>query len=189
MGGHEMGGRMSGSHGEMGRSGDYRQEGRARREDAIARRDTMAPEQAVFGLSTAARAKLLKDADLEARKAFGQYQASLAKAQGGSERQARRNAKMASDVEVSNFGSDTAARARELQSADLATRTAFGKLQSALARAQNLRRAAGAASVNAAFGTDTAARAKMQGNAALETRKTFGADQARRAKAKADADN
>lgn len=189
MGGNGMGGGMSGSHGDMGRSADYRDQAQARRQAAIERRDRMAPEQAMFGLSTSERAKLLKDADLEARKAFGEYQAGLAKLNGGSARQARRDAKVASPAEVANFGRDTAARARELQSADAATRAAFGKLQAALARAHALQRAAADIAVKSEFGRDTAARAQAQGSASLETRKGFGAAQAARAREKQAAGN
>ena len=189
MGGNGMGGTMSGSHGDMGRGADYRDQAQARREAAIERRDRMTPEQAIFGLSTSERAKLLKDADLEARKAFGEYQAGLAKLNGGNARQARRDAKAASPAEVANFGTDTAARARELQSADAATRTAFGKLQAVLARAQALQRAAADVALKSEFGRDTAARAQGQGSASLETKKAFGAAQAARARDKDAAGN
>lgn len=133
-GGQQMGSQMSGSRSGMERP--------TSREDARGRRDAMTPEQALFGLSTADRAKLLKDADLETRKAFGALQTSLARANGDSARTARRNAMAATYEEMASFGSQTAARAQELQSANNATRRAFGEFQAALARQQGLRRAA-----------------------------------------------
>lgn len=184
-----MGGGMSGSAGGMARGGGFQDQAMTRREAAIERRDRMPPEQAVFGLSTSERAKLLKDADLAARKAFGEYQAALAKLNGRSAREARRNAKAATPAEVENFGRDTATRARELQSADAATRAAFGKLQAALARAEALQRAAAGAAAKSEPGRDTAARAQALGSASVDTKKGFGAAQSARAREKQAADN
>lgn len=67
-----------------------RAEADTRRAEAAARRDAAAanaqtPEEAQFGLDTAARAQALKDADQETREAFGAKQAELAQGQGQSE--------------------------------------------------------------------------------------------------------
>ncbi len=197
MGGQRMGGSMAGSRGDSGsmgassrglgdameRSTVRREEARARREAATAQRDSVTPEKAVFGLSTAARAKLLKDANFETRKAFGAFQASLAKANGDSERAARINAESATHAQLASFGSDTAAHARTLQSADLATRKAFGRFQSASAREQDLRRVAGPEAVGRAFGAQTAANAQLQRDGTAESRTSFGENQSARAKA------
>lgn len=187
MGGSQMGGSPHGDFGSR-QSIDAQQRSTLRRDNAHSGHEAATPEQALFGLSTADRAKLLKDADLETRKAFGAYQATLAKAQGDGGTTTL-TADSVTHAQLSTFALDTQTRAQELRSADRATRKAFGKFQSAMARQQALERAAGAASVNAAFGLDTASRAKLQRDADVDTRKTFGADESTRAKAKSDDDN
>lgn len=191
-----MGGSMGGSHmgspmGNMGSSmglGTHADIGRSHAIDARARADlrrhnAQTPEQAIFGLSTAERAKLLKDADLETRKAFGAYQSALARAQARhdagttAEATAQLDAGTASFSQLNAFAADTQARASEQKNADRATRRAFGKLQSALAQEQGLQQAAGPLALNAAFGTQTAARARTQGDADHTTRTSFGAEQ------------
>jgi hypothetical protein len=173
-GGVDVGGSVHGSDRGLGRQG------------VLDRATT--PEQAVFGLSTAERASLLRDADLATRKAFGKYQSALAKARAKRDHaehgtDAMLSAEAASRQQIASFGADTAARARELQDADRATRRAFGKFQSTLAREQQLTVAAGAEAEASAFGQDTAARAQMLGQADVSTRRQFGADQSTRARA------
>ncbi len=174
-------GNMGGTRGNSSMGDMHSMDGRSKAE--MHRENARTPEQALFGLSTAERAKLLKDADLDARKAFGAYQSALAKAkheQGAGE--ASLDAMRASRSEMASFGADTQARAVELKDADRSTRKAFGKLQAALARAQGLERAAGQASVQAAFGQETASAAKLQGQADADARATFGPAQAAKAK-------
>lgn len=196
MGGSHMGSPMGnmgasmGTHGDMGRS--HSLDARAR--STLRRDNARTPEQAMFGLSTAARAKLLKDADLETRKAFGSYQSALAKAQSRHDANSSTDATTGLDAgtvtiaQLNAFAADTRARAQEQQNADRATRRAFGSFQSALAREQGLQQAAGPVAVNAAFGVQTAARAKLQGDADVQTRQRFGADQSTAAKAKSHSD-
>lgn len=197
LGGSHMGSPMGasigvGTHGSIGNTHmDVQGHSTLRGANASTRADAQTPEQAVFGLSTAERAKLLKDADLETRKAFGAYQASLAKAKakakGGEDVDAMTvEADSLTQAQLDAFGTDTQARAMELKGADRATRKAFGTFQSALARERALARAAGAASVNAAFGADTASRARLQGDSDTDTRTRFGADESTGAKAKSD---
>lgn len=183
-GGSHMGSPMGNMGGTRGNSsmGDMRSVD-ARSRNEIRRDNARNPEQAMFGLSTAERAKMLKDADLDARKAFGAYQAALAKAKGEQgEGEDALEAMSASRSELAAFGADTKARAAELKDADRRTRRAFGKLQSALARAQGMERAAGAASVHAAFGQETASAAQLQGQADADARAGFGPAQAAKAK-------
>lgn len=190
MGGSHMGSPMGNMGASMGASMGRSHSLDARARSTLRRDNARTPEQAMFGLSTAERAKLLKDADLETRKAFGSYQSALAKAQSRHDANSTTDATTGLDAgtvtiaQLSAFAADTRARAQEQKNADRATRRAFGSLQSALAREQGLQQAAGPVAVNAAFGVQTAARAKLQGNADVETRKRFGADESAAAKAK-----
>lgn len=178
--GHGMGGSMGiDMRNSMGSLHAQERSDRA----ALRRENAQTPEQAMFGLFTADRAKLLKNADVDTRKAFGAYQASLAKAKNDDSTTAIANAETTSRADIQAFGADTAARASELKDADRRTRKAFGKFQSALARQQLLERVAGTTSVQAAFGIDTAASAKLQADADPAARTQFGANQAVRAKA------
>lgn len=183
MGGPSMGGSINARGNadmNIGRDASLRSQQRL---DAQARRQS--PEQAMLGLSTAERARLLKDADLETRQAFGAYQAALAKAnRDGDTDTVEPSAAAVSLAELDAFAADTQARAREQKGATREARKAFGAFQSALAREQALLRAADPASANAAFGMETASHAALQRDADAETRQAFGSEQSARAKAK-----
>jgi len=186
MGNPHMGGGMGGDFGSRQddtRRFEAQQRATMRRDEARARRDANAPEQALFGLSTAARAQLLKDADLETRKAFGTYQAALAKAKAKrSDGSTALASEAMTSADLQTFGADTQARARELKGSDRTTKQAFGTFQASLARQQALERAAGSTSTTAKFGTETSEGAKLQGKADADTRKSFGSKTATRAK-------
>lgn len=168
---------------DRGRANSFLEEAAQRRAAAkAAKARAVEAEQAQFGQDTAERAKALKDADLETRQAFGDYQAALA-----------RQKSLEADANSANagnnaFGQDTAARARALKEADLETRKAFGALQAAAAKAKALGSTveivttANASSDNASFGLDTSTRARMQQDATVDTRKTFGENQSTLAK-------
>lgn len=191
-GGMNAPGRSMGDSMSNERSGSLREAAMQRRADAQARRTAAADkglDKAQFGRSTAERAKALKDADLETRKAFGTYQAAAAKQKsleasvaGSTDNSARASTKAA-------FGKDTAARAKALREADLDTRKAFGALQAAAAKGKalgsglDLVTTTPASSEKAAFGTETSARAQLQKDATVGNRKTFGKTQSALAQA------
>lgn len=177
-----MGGGMGGDHLNGRANSDLHGAGSSDPRSALRGDNANTPQQAMFGRSTAERARMLKDADLATRQAFGQYQSSLAKSQGNSH--APVSDATQNQVQIYHFVADTSARAKELKGADIATRTSFGAIQASLAREQGLERAAGTVALNAAFGQQTASRAKLQRDADVATRKTFGTDQSTRAKAK-----
>lgn len=154
-------------------------------------RPAKTPEQAMFGLSTSERAQLLREADLKTRTAFGEYQSVLARAlRDGDPTDAAATAVLgvqaqtATRERIIGFGADTAERAQQLKDADRATRRAFGRFQSALARELDLAAAAGAEAEASAFGQDTATRARLLGEAGAATRQEFGRDQSMAAKAR-----
>lgn len=90
---------------------------------------------AAFGKDTAARARALRDADADTRKAFGALQAAAAKAKA-----------LGSDVELvttpansekAAFGRGTAARAKLQKDATVELRQVFGETQSASAKGKS----------------------------------------------------
>ena len=126
------------------------------------------PEEVMSALSTSERARKLREADLNTRKAFGAYQSEVA--------EARRDrdptdaaatavlgiqAQSATRAQIARFGEDTDERARELQKVGQATRRAFDKFQAAFWREQDLAEAAGAEARIAAYGVDTAPAAQV----------------------------
>lgn len=88
-----------------------------------------------FGKETAARARALRDADQETRRAFGALQAAAARAKAlGSTVDVVTTSR--TDAGKSAFGAETAARARLQKDATVELRQSFGKTQSAQAKAQ-----------------------------------------------------
>ena len=131
------------------------------------------PEEVMSGLSTAERARKLREADLTTRKAFGDYQEAVAEARrDGDPTDAAAadvlaiQAQSATRAQIARFGEDTDERARELQKVGHATRRAFDKFQAAYWREQDLGQAAGAEARIAAYGVDTATPAPVEGETA-----------------------
>jgi hypothetical protein len=119
-------------------------------------------DEVMSGLSTSDRARKLREADLQTRKAFGAYQSVVADARrdgdptdGAVADVLAVQATSATHAQIARFGEDTDQRARELQNVDQSTRRAFDKFQAAFWRQQDLAEAAGADARIAAFGVDT----------------------------------
>jgi hypothetical protein len=116
-------------------------------------------------LSTSERAQQLRKADLETRKAFGEYQAVVADAQrhGDATDAAAAavlgvQAQSATREQISSFGAESDERARQLAGVNRATRRAFDNFQKVLWRELDLVDAAGTEARVAAFGPDTTAQ-------------------------------
>lgn len=207
-----MGGSMSGSPGGMHDSGSrvhddglrgaaYREAAQERRDAARLRAAGDRPERSLFGASTAQRAHLQKDADVETRRTFGDVQSAQAKARGrahegetaaddngDADTQSSRHA----DKRRDDMRAEADARVHRTRTSDTANQGPFGRLRSMLAHQRALHRTAGDgqdASTSAAdhrsangtehsrFGQQTAARAHLQGEAGVDARNDFGAHQ------------
>ncbi len=125
------------------------------------------PEQVVAPLGTAARARLLVEADQATRKAFAEYQAALAKAKAkGDAPRVAANAVLAIPAASAPYatlkaiGDDMSTAAVALQEPDRKTRGAFGKFTAALDHETQLAAAAGTEANLAAFGVDISAPAQ-----------------------------
>jgi hypothetical protein len=123
-------------------------------------------DEVMSPLSTAERAQKLRKADLETRKAFGDYQAVVAEARrdGDATDAAAADllavqAQSATRAQIARFGEDTDERVRQLEGVERATRRAFDKFQATFWRQQDLVAAAGAEAEMAAFGQVTGAQA------------------------------
>lgn len=193
MGGMHAPGRSMGDSMSNERSGSMREAATQRRAEAQARRVAAADKasgKGQFGQSTAERAKLLKDADLETRQAFGAYQAAAARQKSLETSAADAAGTSAQASDKAAFGKETAARAKAMREADLETRRAFGALQAAAAKGKALGSGLvlvttpSSASDKAEFGTQTSARAQLQKDFTTEDRKTFGKTQSALARAK-----
>jgi hypothetical protein len=117
-------------------------------------------------LSTSDRAQQLRKADLETRKAFGEYQSVVADAQRHGDRTDAAAAavlavpaQVATREQIGHFGAESDERALELAGVNRATRRAFDDFQKTLWRELDLIDAAGAEAKVAAFGPDPVAQA------------------------------
>jgi hypothetical protein len=124
------------------------------------------PEEVMARLSTAERAKKLREADAQTREAFGKYQSVVAEARRDSDPTDADadallavQAQSATRAQISHFGEDSDERAQQLRNVGRATQKAFDKFQALLWREQDLAEAAGAEARVAAFGPEPAAPA------------------------------